>query len=211
MRLYLWFITIVVVIIAAVVSIVYSVSFLPTWAFAEIAAILAIIINGLTATVVRLMPQKVADPNKKRFQVSAGEKKFYEKLQIRKWKEKVPELGHLTGFRKNKVDKPNDVAYLDRFLLECCYGEMGHFTSIFTSFLLPLLYPKYDLWLAVSIPIAIVSALMNLPSYMILRYNSYKLRVLRQRLINKQNRAQEGEQPQEGDGEEITERTGVNQ
>jgi hypothetical protein len=50
------------------------------------------------------------------------------------------------------------------------------------------LFPLYDLWLAVAIPVATVSLLMNLPSLFILRYNSYKLRILRDSNLKKQQR-----------------------
>ena len=95
---------------------------------------------------------------------------------------------HPGGFRKNKLDDPKNPQYIDRFLLETCYGEIGHFSSFFTSYLILLLFPISRIWLAVAIPVATVSALMNIPSFMILRYNSYKLEVLKKSVIKKQAR-----------------------
>ena len=108
----------------------------------------------------------------------------------------MPEIGHFTGFRKNKIADPKSVEYLDRFLLEACYGELGHFWSVFLGFATLLLgfipfFPKMSLWLSISIPVAIINALMNLPSLFILRYNSYKLEVLRKSNLKKQQRAKE--------------------
>lgn len=74
--------------------------------------------------------------NKKIYVCSRKEKQFYEKLKIRKWKEKVPEIGHFTGFRKNKVAEPKNPLYIQRFLNEICYGKLGHFVSVFTGFIL---------------------------------------------------------------------------
>ncbi len=189
MILYGVIIGVAVLAIAAVVALAASVSFFPVLAFTALATVTVMAVDGLTATVCRLLPKKCANPEKKIFHVSAKEKKFYEKLKIRKWKDKIPEIGQFTGFRKNKLENPKSVEYLDRFLLETSYGEMGHFVSVWTSFLILLFFPIYDLWLAVSLPVAIVSALLNLPSFVILRYNSYKLRVLRDSMLKKQRRA----------------------
>ncbi len=190
MLLYLSIIAVAVLVIAGVTALITSLNFLPILGFTALAALIAMVVNGLTATVCRLLPKKCADADKKRFIVSAREKKFYEKMKIRKWKDKVPEIGQFTGFRKNKLDDPKSVEYLDRFLLETAYGEIGHFTSFFTSFLILLFFPVYELWFAVAIPVAAVAALFNVPSFMILRYNSYKLRVLRDANLKKLRRAQ---------------------
>ena len=189
MTLYLLLIAFAVVAIAAAVSFAASTAFLPVLGWTAFATVAVILVDGLTATVCRLLPKSFADPNKPVFQVSAEEKKFYEKLKIRKWKDRVPEIGQFTGFRKNKITDPKSVEYLDRFLLEACYGEIGHFTSCVTSYLILFLFPLYELWFAVAIPVATVSLLMNIPSLLILRYNSYKLRVLRNSNLKKQQRA----------------------
>lgn len=189
MTLYLFLIALAVLVIALSVSIAASTAFLPVLGWTSFATVAVLLVDGLTATVCRLLPASVADPGKRIFQVSAEEKKFYEKLKIRKWKDRVPEIGQFTGFRKNKIADPKSVEYLDRFLLEVCYGEIGHFTSCITSYLILLLFPLYRLWFAVAIPVATVSLLLNLPSLFILRYNSYKLRVLRNSTLKKQQRA----------------------
>ncbi len=191
MILYMCIIAVAVAAIAAVVAIVADVGFVGVVAYTALATIAVIFVDGVTAAICRVLPAKWVDSEKKIFHVSAKEKKFYEKLKIRKWKDKVPEIGHFTGFRKNKIVDPKSVEYLNRFLLESAYGEVGHLVSCFTGFLILLLFPIYRLWLAVSIPVAIVSVLLNLPSYMILRYNSYKLRVLRDSTVKKLRRAEE--------------------
>ena len=196
MILYLTIITLAVLIISASLFFIFSTNFFYLLGFTALAAVLSIIIDALVSTVCRLLPAKFANHEKKVFSVSAKEKGFYEKLKIRKWKDKVPEIGHFTGFRKNKIADPKSVEYLDRFLLEACYGEMGHFWSVFIGFATLLLgfipfFPKMSLWLSISIPVAIINACMNLPSLFILRYNSYKLEVLRKSNLKKQQRAKE--------------------
>ncbi len=185
MILYMCIIAVAVALIGVVVAISTGFPYFEVVAYAALAAIAVIFIDGITAAICRALPAKVANPNKKIFHVSQKEKRFYEKLKIRKWKDNVPEIGQFTGFRKNKLNDPKNVEYLDRFLLESAYGEIGHLVSCFTSFLILLLFPAHRLWFAVAVPVAFVSALMNIPSFMILRYNSYKLRVFRDSMAKK--------------------------
>ena len=139
--------------------------------------VLAIAVDGLFAFLIRRMPAKWFSHDKKIFQVSAREKKFYETLKIRKWKDKIPELGQFTAFRKNKITDPKNNEYLTRYMLEACYGEVIHFVCIFVGFFIIFCMPlKY--WLCFGLPVAIVNALLNLPSVFILRYNFYKLKIL---------------------------------
>ena len=184
-------------VIAATVALWSGQNFLILFGLVAIGVVFEIAVNGLVATIARLMPAKFADHTKKVYQVSAKEKKFYEKLKIRMWKEKIPEIGHFTGFRKNKLADPQSVEYVDRFLLESCYGELGHFFSLFLGFTVLLLYPLSDVWFALAIPVAIVNFFLNLPSILVLRYNSYKLVVLKKSLLKKQQRAKKVENTSE--------------
>lgn len=185
MLLYLLIVFIFVTVIAAVVSLAVGTHFLYAFGCTALAAVTVILVDALVATICRLLPAKCADHESKIYKVSAKEKKFYEKLKIRKWKDKVPEIGHFTGFRKNKIADPKSVEYLDRFLLEACYGELGHFFSLFFGFSILLLFPLTEIWFAVSIPVAVVNIFLNLPSLFILRYNSYKLEILRKSNLKK--------------------------
>lgn len=175
-------------VIAATVALWSGENFLLLFGLVAIGVVFEILVDGLVATVARLMPAKFADHTKKVYQVSAKEKKFYEKLKIRVWKDKIPEIGHFTGFRKNKLAEPQSVEYVERFLLESCYGELGHFFSLFLGFTILFLYPLSEFWFALAIPVAIVNFFLNLPSLLVLRYNSYKLTVLRKSLLKKQQR-----------------------
>ena len=188
MILYLIIIVIAVLVIALAVSLLTASAFLPVLGWTALATAVVMAINGLTATLCQFLPEKLANHERKLFVVSANEKKFYEKLKIRKWKDKVPEIAGFTGFHKNKLADPKSVEYVERFLLETCYGELVHIISCFASYLILLLFPITELWLAVAIPVAVVSMLLNLPSLFILRYNSYKLRILRESMLKKQQR-----------------------
>lgn len=184
-------------VIAATVALWSGQNFLLLFGLVAIGVVFEIAVDGLVATIARLMPAKCADHTKRVYHVSSEEKKFYEKLKIRLWKDKIPEIGHFTGFRKNKLADPQSVEYVDRFLLESCYGEIGHFFSLFFGFTVLLLYPLSDVWFALAIPVAIVNFFLNLPSLLVLRYNSYKLVVLKKSLLKKQQRAKKEESPVE--------------
>ena len=188
MILYLTIITICVAIISTIVTLIYEANFLAVLGYTALAVVVVIAVDAIVSTIARLLPKKCAQHDKKVYTVSAKEKKFYEKLKIRKWKDFVPEIGHFTGFRKNKIADPKSVEYLDRFLLEVCYGEIGHFFSLFLGFLILLMFPLTNMWWAVSIPVAIINIFLNLPSLFILRYNSYKLVILRKSNLKKQVR-----------------------
>lgn len=180
-------------VISATVALWTGQNFLLLLGLVAIGVVFEILVDGLIATIARLLPAKCADHTKKAYHVSAKEKKFYEKLKIRLWKDKIPEIGHFTGFRKNKLADPQSVEYVDRFLLESCYGEIGHFFSLFFGFTVLLLYPLSEVWFALAIPVAIVNFFLNLPSLLVLRYNSYKLVVLKKSLLKKQQRAKKSE------------------
>lgn len=149
-----------------------------------------IAIDGLTATIVRLSPKKWFNPFHKRFKVFKWEKSFYQHIGIKKWKDLVPEIGHFTGFRKNEIKDPTNNEYIYRFLLEICYGRVGHFTSFFTGFLIMFIYPlKY--FVNFALPVAIVNIIMNAMSWMILRYNTPKLMALYSFNLKKEQRLKE--------------------
>lgn len=190
MILYLWIIFGCSLVIAASVALWSGQNFLLLFALVCVGVVFEILVDGLMATIARLLPAKCADYTKRAYQVRVEEKKFYEKLKIRKWKDKIPEIGHFTGFRKNKLMNPQSVEYVDRFLLESCYGELGHFLALFAGFAVLLLKPLSSVWVALAIPVAIVNFFLNVLPIFTLRYNSYKLVVLKKSLLKKKERTE---------------------
>lgn len=149
----------------------------PVLGLSVLAAVAAIAVDGLFAFLIRRLPAKWFAHDKKIFCASAREKKFYEKLKIRKWKDKIPELGQFTDFHKNHIADPKNNAYLERYMLEAAYGEVIHFVGLFVGFLVIFFFPlRY--WYCLGLPVAIANILLNLPSVFILRYNFYKLKIL---------------------------------
>ena len=182
---------------AAVNAIFFATERFGTWTIviAVCLSVLAVIvIDGIFATVARwLLPKKWFTADKTHF--AAGKKKcrFYEKIGIKKWKDLVPELGHLTGFRKNKIADPTNNEYVDRFIEEANFGVCGHFLGILFGFSLAFfefIYSGY--FIRIGLWVAIVNAFMNFLSYAILRYNLSKLHTLK-RINDKRSKRKENE------------------
>ena len=143
--------------------------------------IIVMIIDALVAIIIRRMPEKIFTPNKKLFQVKDKEIKFYMFLKVNKWKKYIPELGGFTNFHKNKVEDPFNKEYINRYILEVCYGISIHLYSIPLSFLALLFdYKIYiegytNLWLTIILPIVLVNTILNLLPTFILRFNLPRL------------------------------------
>ena len=192
----MWYIVIVlgwILFISGGLTLAVGGDFLSILAYTALAVVIVVAIDGIVAGTARALPEKCADRRKRIFHVSKKEKQFYEKLKIRKWKDKVPEIGHLTGFRKNKLQDPKSLAYVDRFLLEVCYGEIGHFFSAILGFATLGFFFITPLWWAIALPVSVINAVMNAPSFMIWRYNCYKLEILRANLIRHAEREKTAE------------------
>lgn len=142
--------------------------------------VMAVVIDGIVAFVIRKMPEKWFEKNKGIFKTGERELAFYEFLRVKKWKDYVPELGCFTGFHKNKLANPFDNKYIWRFIIESRYGVAIHFYSVPTSFLLLLLdWRMYsgesNIWLTIGLPVAIVNAILIVLPAFILKYNLPRL------------------------------------
>ena len=148
-----------------------------TWIF--LAAVIGmVLINGLVAFVCcKLLPDKWFKTGKGIFYASKKETKFYEKLGIKKWKDRTIELGVLNNFRKNKIDSPDSPEYVEKFIAENNKGFFEHVISIIASILAIFIMPK-KFWLPMALPIAITSIIINGMAVMILRYNMPRLQTL---------------------------------
>ena len=158
------------------------------------AVVVSILVDGLVAFIGRRLPKKWMDPNKKIFTASPKQMKFYEKIGVKKWKDKVPELGGFTSFHKDKLTDPWNLEYVERYILEACYGVIIHAFSPFFGFLIILMdYKMYTstswMWLTIMIPVAVVNAILIYLPTIILKYNLPKLKMLYEiNLKNKQRK-----------------------
>jgi hypothetical protein len=136
--------------------------------------IVEIAICGFCAAIIEVMPDRWFSNDKKIFQVSKKERRFYEKLHIKAWKDKVFEFGTMGKFRKNKLQDPNNSAYINKFIIESNKGIVIHFAGVVTGFLVMFFLPmKYAL--GIGLPVYLVGAFLSILPIMILRYNIPKL------------------------------------
>ena len=137
----------------------------------------AIFIDSVFATIIRwILPKKWFSIDKKRFAAGNKERRFYEKIGIKKWKDKVIELGCFTGFRKNKIADPANNLYIERYILEANYGIVVHIACVFCGYLVCFIFPAH--WYSVGLPVGFVNMVLNTLPLMILRYNLPKLHAL---------------------------------
>ena len=143
-----------------------------------VSTVAVIIVDGIFATIVRrALPEKWFIQTKKRFCAGKKECRFYEKLGIKKWKDKVLELGVFTNFRKNKIANPTDNEYIARYIMEANYGIICHLACVIFGYLIVFVYPL-EYFLCFGVPVATVNAVLNLMPLFILRYNLPKLHTL---------------------------------
>lgn len=173
-------------------SIFHNVHNLAIWQIllASIGGTIGVIaIDGVFATIVRhCLPNKWFDHTVKMHLVGKQEIKFYELLGIKFWKDSVLELGMFTSFSKKTIAEPDSKEYMERFIMECNYGNWVHIACILTGWLLCLFYPA-KLFVFFPLSICIVNSILNLLPTMILRYNVPRLHRMRNLLEKKEARA----------------------
>ncbi len=172
--------------LAGLFSVTYAVLAAPVAALTVFA--IDIVISGL----LMLFPRKWFNPDSKLFAVSKKERKIYEKLGIRSWKDKIPigkgPIG--VGFRKDKVEEKDDPEYIQKFLVEGCFAEVMHCISAILGFGIIFLFPIPN-GLTISIPIALVNCWLQIMPILVQRYLRPKLLLLRQRAQRAEKSAKE--------------------
>lgn len=156
----------------------FGLSFGDLFLAVTISTIVQIIIDLIIAFCVRrLLPEKWFTVKNKCFCANNKERKFYEKIGIKFWKDKIIDLGMLSGFRKNKIDKPRKVEYIERYILEANFGVAVHLACIVLGFIVIFIFPlTIAMW--VGFPVSMVNVVLNLLPLFALRYNLPKLHVL---------------------------------
>ncbi len=158
-----------------------------------LSTIVEIAISGGIAAITEHSPSRNFTPDRWLFRVTKKEQKFYEKIGIKSWKDKVWELGALGGFRKNKLNNTS-ADYLFRFLIESNKGMLGHIISMFAGFLVIFILPLKYAW-RIGFPVACVGFVLNLLPTLVLRYNIPKLTVAHKRAKRLEERAGQDEKP----------------
>lgn len=153
-----------------------------------ILTIAVVVVDAVFAFIIRRLPNKWFDEKVKMHYASRKELKFYEKLGVRTWKDKVPELGGFTSFHKDKIRDGDNPAYLKRFILECNYGAMIHLVTAILGFLIVFITPL-NIWYRFALPVGLFNFFLNLMPYAILRYNVPRLKSLLKLAIRKSNKS----------------------
>ena len=184
MKLYLSIIGIAMLMISTV-NILFDTA---PWYYVVIAVIwctaLQFALDGAIAIIINKMPDRWFGTDHPFYRVTETEKRLYQKLKVRRWKDKVWELGGIGGFSKKDLTEPKDPQYFERFIIACNKGVLTHRLSYPIGFLAMLTLPNICS-VTIALPVAIVNLYLNILPTMVLRYNTPKLKALLNRLKKK--------------------------
>lgn len=149
-----------------------------------------IVVDSIFAFAISRMPDKWFNKDLGIYTVSKQRKKIYEKLGIRKWKDKILDLGQLNHFRKDKIYEADNNDYLNKYLLEAKKGIWVHIFCMFAGFVIVFFFPlKY--WFMFGVPVAIVNFMLNGMPIMSLKYNFPRIQLAIKRNCLKQKKEQQ--------------------
>ena len=190
MKLYLSIIGSAMAIISAI-NIAFNVA---SWYYVIIAVIwctvLQFALDGIIAIVIKALPDRWFGVNNPLFNVSEAEKRLYKRLNVRRWKDKVWELGGIGGFSKKALLEPSNPAYIEKFIIECNKGVATH-RLIYPVGFLAMLTMLNVCAFTIALPIAVVNLFLNILPTLVLRYNTPTLKLILNRLI-RNNRKKAG-------------------
>lgn len=144
-------------------------------------------LDAIIALAVRFSPKKWFDPRLKIYKVASKEKYLYQKIGIKGWKDKIPELGKIAHFSKTKIES-NETTYLLKFASETCYAEVMHVLSIIFTFL-PVIFAPTEARFTFAFPIAVINLFLQIPPVLVQRYNRPKLLILYERSLRQNKNA----------------------
>ena len=185
MKLYLSVIGIAMAVVAAL-NLIFEVA---PWYYVIAAVIwctaLQFALDGLLAIIIRLTPDRYFGADDPHFAVSESAQALYKRLRVRRWKDKVWELGGIGGFSKKNVNEPSNPEYIERFIIECNKGVLTHRLSYPIGFAAMLTLPGACA-LTIALPVAVVNLFLNILPTLALRYNTPMLQNVLKRLKRKQ-------------------------
>ncbi len=141
-------------------------------------------IDGVIALLIRMTPDQLYAIDNPLFHITEWEKEMYKRLQVRRWKDKVWELGGIGGFSKKNMTSTKDSEYIKKFIVECNRGVVTHRLSYPAGFLALLTLDGACVF-TIALPVALVNLYLNILPTLVLRYNTPKLRMLYKRLTRK--------------------------
>ncbi len=135
-----------------------------------------------------LLPRKWFDWKKHPFASFRFEKdgEIYDKIHIKKWKRKVPDLSRFMKYMvPKKVSFRDSSKEIDRLLRELCVAETIHFSLIISSFGIFFIVRSWF-----SVLLCVLYALGNVPFILIQRYNRPHLAHLYERMREREAQAE---------------------
>jgi glycosyl-4,4'-diaponeurosporenoate acyltransferase len=127
-------------------------------------------------------PAAAFDPMRLPYRLMRWERdgRSYERIRIRRWKDRLPEAGEVFdgGFSKRHLAS-RDLEYLDRFAVETCRAEFAHWAMMA---LVPI-------WFVLFVPLVAILNVgyalgANLPCLLVQRFNRARLLRIRARLVS---------------------------
>ncbi len=160
------------------------------WYYVVIAVVwctaLQFALDGVIAIIINKTPDRWFGAENSFFRVTETEKRLYQKLRVRRWKDKVWELGGLGGFSKKNLRQPNDPQHIEKFIIACNKGVVTHRLSYPIGFLAMLTLGNLCS-LTIALPVALVNLYLNILPTIVLRYNTPKLQMILSRLKKRKN------------------------
>lgn len=145
---------------------------------------------GLLAHPVGLiLPRSLFSPQRFPFKAYGWENggRVYEKLGIKSWKDRAPDMSRLMGdMVKKKMSSAKDSAGMEVLIAETCIAESIHFALIILSFGILLFWQDVWAWVV----ILVYNIFGNLPFIMIQRYNRPRLLALSARRAGRRQQKQ---------------------
>lgn len=129
------------------------------------------------AWIVRAVPKSLYNQSRWFFKEKFFERCLYKKINIASWKDKLPEWGKFLNFEKKNLKKELSIEYIDKFILETYYAEIGHLGIAVFGFACILVNPSS--YALMALIFAIVNFLIQIPFILIQRYNRPRLIRLR--------------------------------
>ena len=176
----------------ALVNILFGIA--PSWYYALIASVfstlLAFALDGMLALLVHYFPDRWFGVDNPRYFVSERACARYKRLGVKKWKDKVWELGGLGGFSKKHLSDPLSATYIERFIIESNKGVLTHRLGYAAGFLTMLFLPNACAF-TIALPVALVNLYLNILPTIILRDNTPRLQKLLTRLQRKEQKEKE--------------------
>lgn len=162
------------------------------WYYVVIAVVwctaLQFALDGVIAIIINKLPDRWFGVDHSAFRVTEAERSLYQKLKVRRWKDKVWELGGLGGFSKKSLQEPNDPRHIEKFIIACNKGVVTHRLSYPIGFL-AMLTLRNICSFTIALPVAIVNLYLNILPTIVLRYNTPKLKALLARLQRRRSTA----------------------